>query len=189
MSESIRTFIAIELTDPVRAEIARIEDTLKGKGGDIRWVRPENLHLTLKFLGDVEPEQIAKVEEGVRVAVQECPPFELVLSGAGAFPNPQRPRVIWVGIREEGEKLRRVYRSIQHQLFRRRFPKEKKRFSPHLTVGRVRSPRGIEPVTEALQSLEVTPLTMAVEEIVVMRSDLYPTGPVYTQQAVAQLSG
>ena len=189
MSESIRTFIAIELSDPIRAEIARIEGALKDKGGDIRWVHPENLHLTLKFLGDVDPEGIAKVKEGVRGAVQACPPFELVLSGAGAFPNPRRPRVIWVGVREEGELLRRVYRSIQHQLFRRRFPKEKKRFSPHLTVGRVRSPRGIEPVAEALQGLEVAPLAMAVEEIVVMRSDLYPTGPVYTQLAVAQFRG
>jgi len=188
MSESIRTFIAIELSDEIRAEIARIEDILKEEDADIRWVRPENVHLTLKFLGNVEAERIAKVEEGVRIAVQECPPFELVLSGAGAFPNLRRPRVIWVGVREDGEILRRVYRNTQHELLRRRFPKEKKRFSPHLTVGRVRSPRGIERVAEAFQRLEVAPLEMTVEEIAVMRSDLYPTGPVYIPLAVVRLS-
>lgn len=185
----IRTFIAIELSDEIRAEIARVEDILREEGGDVRWVRPENLHLTLKFLGDLEEGRIEEVVGGVRNAAQECAPFELVLFGAGAFPNFRRPRVIWIGAREEGGVLKRVHRNIEDELSRSGFPRDRKRFSPHLTIGRVRSARGMESVAEALQRVEIAPRAMTVEEIAVMKSDLRPTGPIYTRLGGAKLGG
>ena len=114
------------------------------------WTKPSNIHLTLKFLGGVETARINRVLKAVERASTGISPFEVEVSGAGCFPSPRSPRVLWVGIAVVPEALKNLYANIEHELAREGFPREKRAFSPHLTIGRMRSPHNAALVAEAL---------------------------------------
>ncbi len=191
--EQIRTFIAIELPDEVRAGLAGIQEELKRRGEGVKWVRPEGIHLTLKFLGNVPADRIEEIIRAVREACVGFSPFQLSFAGLGCFPNLRRPRVIWVGVEGETETLARLQKAIEDNLDALGFPREKRGFSPHLTLGRVRREVGSGERRRLGQLIEATATDqlgeMVVESISVMRSDLKPTGAVYTRLAVVKLEG
>ena len=176
----IRTFIAVEISEPIREQISALVDVLRAKGSKVSWVRPENLHLTLKFLGDVEEDRIDDVVKGTQEATKGMQPFTLSFSGLGVFPGFKRPRVIWVGVNKGSDSLGRLQRKIEEELVRRGFEREKRRFSPHLTIGRVRTPQGINELMSVIRGGEFTSEETTVERVVVMKSDLSPTGAVYS---------
>ncbi|MDZ7338850.1 MAG: RNA 2',3'-cyclic phosphodiesterase [candidate division KSB1 bacterium] len=176
----VRTFIAIDIPAAQKEQIATLQGQLRALGARVTWTRPEGIHLTLKFLGDVDEGQIAQVAEAVGRAARGIEPFEVSIAGTGAFPDFRRPRVLWVGVKEPSGRLKALAQAVELQLQPLGFPREGRDFSPHLTLGRVKDPRGVEPVVRALQQTNFVGGSFAVQEVVVMRSDLKPSGAEYT---------
>ena len=184
----IRTFICIEIPESIKARIDRLQETLRQIDGQVSWTAPSNIHLTLKFLGGVAASRIESISKALESAAQGISPFEIEVSGAGCFPSPQSPRVLWVGFSSAPEPLKQLYSNIEDQLARERFPRETRKFSPHLTIGRIREPHNAAGIAEALIANGVETEKFTAREVILMRSDLRPTGSIYTPQAVIQLS-
>jgi len=185
--DTIRTFIAIETPESIKSRIARLQEQLRRIEAKVSWTKPANVHLTLKFLGYVEASRIASVSEAVARAANGIAPFELEVGGAGCFPSPRNPRVLYVGLPDLAEPLKALHSNVENELGREGFPKEKRRFSPHLTIGRLRTSQNASTLAEALQATGFENKTFVVREIIVMRSDLKPTGSIYTPQSVINL--
>ena len=174
----LRTFIAIPLPEAVQDKVDALLSDLRKADAAVRWVPARNLHLTLKFLGDVAEARLEELYVGIRMATEGIEPFRITLTGLGAFPNARRPRVLWIGM-DVPEAMQRLYENIEKDLSRLHFPKEKRRFSPHLTIGRVKGLRGMERLMSVVERTEFGPETVSVARIVAMKSDLRPTGAVY----------
>ena len=137
--EKVRTFIAIKLTPEIISNIGRVQEELKRTDAQVKWVEPDNIHLTLKFLGHVTPEELEKVKITTKETLGPFAPFEMGVASLGAFPKIKYPRVIWVGIDRGRGELKRIAFSIEENLSKIGFAKEKRTFSHHLTLGRVKS--------------------------------------------------
>lgn len=176
----LRTFIAIDIPMSQKEQIARLQGELRRLGGRISWTRPEGIHLTLQFLGDVEEEQLPLVAEAVVRAAGHSGPVEIGIAGTGAFPSLRHPRVLWVGVAEPSGRLKELAHAIAEELKALGFPPEDRDFSPHLTLGRVKDPHGAQQVVQALQDANFSGGTFVAREVRVMKSDLKPTGAEYT---------
>ncbi|HEY7911998.1 MAG TPA: RNA 2',3'-cyclic phosphodiesterase [Blastocatellia bacterium] len=187
MKEPVRTFICIEIPETIKQRIERLQATIKTAGAQVSWTKPSNIHLTLKFLGDVAASRIKEVEAAVRLAAGQVTEFEIEVGGAGCFPNTRNPRVLWVGLIALPEALSRLQRLMEDELEAKGFPRDSKRFSPHLTIGRVRSPERAREAVERLIAEGFEAERFVAHEVIVMRSDLKPTGSVYTPQASIRL--
>jgi len=175
----IRAFIAVTLAKPVIEEIAKVRSALQEARGDIRWTRLEGLHVTLKFLGNIDRSQIEPILAAVRNIVQEHSPLHVSARGLGAFPNLRRPRIVWVGL--QGNGLVTLSEAIEAALMPLDFPPEDREFTPHLTLGRVRSPRGWDRVLAVLKEHEHTDFgASTVDHVTLYQSDLHPEGAKYT---------
>jgi 2'-5' RNA ligase len=176
----LRMFIAVKVAQSLREAVSGLIDGLRSSGGDVKWVKPENLHLTLKFLGNVDEARVDEIEKAVSRASDETAPFEISLSGVGAFPAPKRPRVIWVGVLEGKDTLVSLSERIEDRLAVIGFEKEKRGFSPHLTVGRLR--RGGRPgdLPDRL-GVQFDTAACTVQRIYLMKSTLTPRGPIYEE--------
>ena len=175
----IRAFIAVTLAKPVVEEIAKVRTSLQEPKGDIRWTRNGGLHLTLKFLGDINREQVEAILATLRDIAQQRPPLRVVAQGLGAFPNLRRPRVLWVGL--QGERISELSEAIETALLPLDFPPEEREFTPHLTLGRVRSPKGWERVLPILKSYEQTYFGESlIDHMTLYQSELRPDGAIYT---------
>ena len=189
MTKKIRTFIAVELSPEVRAEAVRLVDLLRPAGGDAKWVERQNMHLTLKFLGDVREEAIADVCRVVSKTAAEFQPMDVTVSGAGAFPDLRRPRTLWIGVTQGEPELVRLQTALERALAKRGFPKEHRAFHPHLTIGRIRESG--PPMGELGQLIKDHADFVAggstVREVVVFASHLSSSGPTYEPLARAPL--
>jgi len=185
--DTIRTFIAVEIPESIKSRIERLQEPLRKIEAKVSWSKPSNIHLTLKFLGGVEASRIERVSKAVERAASGISPFDLEVGGTGCFPSARSPRVLWVGLPDVSEALKQLYSNIETELDREGFPREKRRFSPHLTIGRVRAQHNAARVAEALIASGFEPETFKATEVIVMRSDLKPTGSIYTRQAVIKL--
>ncbi|MBN2008675.1 RNA 2',3'-cyclic phosphodiesterase [candidate division KSB1 bacterium] len=184
----VRTFIAIEIPAIIRSTITDLQNTLKKDPARIGWVKVDNIHITLKFLGDVERSKIEIISQAVTQACKIFNPFSVRVAGVGAFPNMHRPRVIWVGATSENESLVRLAMSIQTALEPLGFPREKQSFKAHLTIGRVKDTNYIERVMHRLNGYSsFDGGSFEVKQIIVMQSELRSTGSVYTPLFVAEL--
>ena len=182
---AIRTFIAIAMPGDVREAAASVIRELRPRAAGVRWVSPENLHLTLRFLGDVEEPRIQDVFEAVNSALQGAGPFTIRTGALGAFPSLQRPRVFYVSVEGQVQALRAIQDRIEGELVGRGFPAEDRPFSPHLTIGRVPQGRLVQAV-DPRYTAGAGP-DVVVQEILVMKSELRPTGPIYTSLRAAPL--
>jgi RNA 2',3'-cyclic 3'-phosphodiesterase len=180
VSPSVRTFIAVPVPDPVRATVAAFTAPLKRLDPDVKWVRPEGVHLTLKFLGDVETGRLGAVGDAVADAVADVRAFGLRLGGSGFFPNAKRPNVLWIGVASGAEDLSRLAEAVETAAAGCGFERERRPFSAHLTVGRVRSTRGIDRLASHLSGNRYESEPFAVETVLIMKSDLQRTGAVYS---------
>ncbi|MBN2393692.1 MAG: RNA 2',3'-cyclic phosphodiesterase [Anaerolineae bacterium] len=184
--ETLRTFIAIPLSPQVVVKLGDVQRALRRKCSEqaVSWVKPENIHLTLFFLGDILPERQAPVEAALSVVARNVRPFTFSVKGAGAFPNLNRPRVIWVGLEEPTGQLALLHRAVNEAMANVGFQPEDRRFSPHLTLGRIRrrvSRENAQAVGEALRQVEVGHLgDVTVEELIFFRSVLKSSGAEYT---------
>ena len=184
----MRTFIALDLSDEVKKELARLENALKETNADVKWVNPDNIHLTLKFLGEVAEKKIPEINKIIDDIAASKQSFETNLFKMGAFPDLNYPRVIWVGIDKNCSEVENIASKIDETLLRIGFKKEKRDFSAHLTIGRVRSGKNKAGLKEKLTSLEVDPKTCMIDHITLFQSTLTLKGPIYTPLHVTKFS-
>lgn len=180
--ERVRSFVAILLNEEVRAAVASVIAHLRPLGPRVSWVASPNLHLTLKFLGELPPDTLERVKEGLDEAVADAMPFSLRFHGLGAFPGLSRPRVLWVGVVEGASAAQGLQSRVEAALGVRGFPREARPYSPHLTIGRVREPRGLADLQQAIARDARMPFgRLEVRALCLMRSELSPTGARYTE--------
>jgi 2'-5' RNA ligase len=186
--QTIRSFIAIELSDEARSVLADLQNRLKAvvPPKTVRWTAPQNIHLTLHFLGDVEVNEVEQVSQAVKTAASNCRPFSLTLTGLGCFPNTRRPRIVWVGVRDKTETLVALHQNLGEGLNVINFKPEDRPYSPHLTIGRVKNGLPRRQLTQLGEVLDqeirlIGELaTLNVAELSLIKSELTPSGPVYT---------
>jgi 2'-5' RNA ligase len=182
----MRTFIAIELPAEIQTAIAALQDDLRRARAEVSWTKPGNIHLTLKFLGEIEEGMAGAAAQACVEVTQGCAPFALSLGGTGAFPNAKQPRVLWVGFQDGVSEARRLQAQLDERLAAAGFAKEERPVHPHLTMGRVKSRRGAAELLKRAEAYQLPELSFVAREIVLMRSELHPAGARYTPLATAQ---
>ncbi len=188
MSKTIRTFIAIELPEKIISSIGNVQERMSSHGFKIRWVRQENIHLTLKFLGNIKETDIEKVKNVIFQSVGEYSQIPLKAKGVGVFPGIKRPRVIWIGISGRINPLFELQKKLEEDLEEIGFPKEGRSFKAHLTIGRVKNrmdPRKLGDTLKEFSGFESE--EFVADRIILFKSDLKPAGAVYTKLVEAFL--
>jgi 2'-5' RNA ligase len=188
----VRCFVAVDLSPDVRVAVARAQATLRAllPRADVRWVEPAAFHLTLKFLGQVDDARLPAISAAVAAAVAGVETLPLAAGGVGGFPSLTRPRVLWAGVTAGVPVLRALAGALDRALEPLGFPPEARPFRGHLTIGRVRSPRGLATLAQAVASAEAHDLgTWAAREVVLYESRLRPSGAVYVPLARHPLGG
>jgi len=176
----MRLFVAVNIPKDIKEKISEMQSELKKAPCDVKWVNPDKFHLTLKFLGEVEDKDILSISESVACSVSGFGKFKVKVSGAGAFPGNERPKVIWAGISEGKTELERLAFNIESGLEKLGYKKEERPFSAHLTLGRVRSFKNIAVLLEKLAALENAGAgSFIVESVDLMQSLLRAEGPEY----------
>jgi 2'-5' RNA ligase len=177
----VRLFVAIPLPPDVRERLAHVQDRLRRAQADVSWVKPGNLHITLKFLGEAEPKRLEAVRSVLAEAAGSARPFQVTVAGVGTFGG-RLPRVVWVGVGEGVAPLEALARSVENGLARLGFAKEKRLFTAHFTLGRVRSPTNADALLVAIRA-EPPELfgRVSVDRFVLMQSELNPSGSIYTE--------
>lgn len=193
-SPDLRLFVAIELPPECHRELGDAQERLRAAlGSAVRWAEPESIHLTLKFLGTLPPVRLPSVQRAIGEACEGCQPFRLTLDGLGTFPSLSAPRVLWVGIFGDADALAGLQHRIERCLARRGLPAERRRFSPHLTLGRVREglaaaeTRRVGPAV--LEAAPPAPAEIPVEAVSLIQSHLHPRGTRYTRLGSWPLRG
>jgi 2'-5' RNA ligase len=182
MGEKIRAFIAIRLPESVLQAMGQAQETLGRLGRGIRWVRKEGIHLTLKFLGDVDRDDVEKIQIAMERASEGSSSFVLAGEGIGVFPDLRRPRVIWIGLSGDLQVLLALQAHLDSQLKGLGFPKEKRPFKGHLTLGRVKGRLDTTRLREALEGLRRFQTdAFTVQSVALFQSTLRPQGAVYTK--------
>lgn len=186
----MRTFVAVELSGQVKTRLAELQRQLARFDPAIRWVRPEQIHLTLKFLGEVPDRDIHAVCQAVERAAAACPGFEIRLHGTGCFPPRGAVRVVWVGVEEPTGRLAACHQACETALARLGFEPERRPFRPHLTLGRVKlGSAGSQLRREVLALADFDAGSQPVEQLAVFESQLQRAGPIYRALHHARLAG
>ncbi len=176
-SDEIRGFIAIELPRTVKTFLTEISADLKRCRSDVKWVRPEGMHLTLKFLGSVRGDLIPAIEDTLHSTLVGHTSMNMQVTGLGAFPGLNRPRVIWAGLKDVSGRIAPLATEIDHALESLGFEREKRPFSPHLTLGRVRSNSGVHELVEAVRhKMDTAGPKFVADRVIFFESVLKPSG-------------
>jgi 2'-5' RNA ligase len=177
----VRSFLAIELPREILKKIEEVQGDLKSSHADVRWVSPDKIHLTLKFLGNIEEARIEPIVEAIKGPVHNAQVFPLRVKGIGTFPHWKNPRVIWMGLIDGKGLLIPLQKQLEMALEKIGFEPEDRTFQPHLTLGRVNSSRGKEELIRRMEGYREEEFgEVSVERMVLFKSDLKPTGPIYT---------
>jgi 2'-5' RNA ligase len=185
----LRTFIAVDLGPTIRDRLVALQETLGRSGGDIKWVEPDNLHVTLLFLGEVEDRTVATLCQAVADCCAGQDAFSLSVASVGCFPNPRRPRILWAGIGEGADKLVALHDALEPPLLALGcYRREERQYTPHVTLGRVKGEHGTADLAAALtKQAKWRGGETDVREVRVLSSELTPQGPVYTVLSRARL--
>lgn len=187
----LRTFIGLDLGKPLRGRIVSLQEKLAQTGCDVKWVEAENIHVTMLFLGEVEDRELMAVCQAVEEGAKAIPAFSLTIEGVGCFPNLRRPRVVWVGVGQGRQEVIALHDAIEKPLLQLGcYRREDRPYTPHITLGRIRSDRPMDKLTAELarqQSWKAGDTT--IQEVHVMSSQLTPQGPIYTILSRAKLTG
>jgi 2'-5' RNA ligase len=186
MMEEIRAFIAVELPPDFKLALARLQERLKsGSRAPVKWVDPAIIHLTLKFLGNIDSALTGRITDAIREAARGIHPFRVEMGGLGVFPSPGRVRVVWVGLAGDVDKLAQLQKRLDSALAPLGFSPESRPFTPHLTLARVRDNAATEQRQELGRLVTATPFevpgSIRVDALHLMRSQLTREGPVYTR--------
>ena len=188
---ALRTFIAINVPPAVLDTIIRIQTRFKSLGLHESWVKPGNLHLTLKFLGDTDPDRIPGIQYTLTETLASYTRFQLLLDSVGVFPDTNNPRVLWLGLKDQEGALKALQTDIEKALESIGFPKEQRPFSPHVTLARIKSPKGKKKLKEELDAVNpkgISTHPFDVGEIHLYESQLTPKGSIYTLLANFKLN-
>ncbi len=181
-SDEVRAFIAIELPGAVKSFLKSISDELKKCGGPVRWVQPEGIHLTLKFLGSIHAGLLPQIEEAARPLFNKHEPIHLQVVGLGAFPDLKRPRVVWAGLSDSAGALPPLVNRLENLLEPLGFAKEKRPFNPHLTLGRFKSnERNVDLIEAIRHKMNIPGPSFVADHVVLFQSILKPSGAEYVQ--------
>lgn len=178
----MRTFIAIELPENIKTSLKNIQDELKKCGADVKWVEPENIHLTLKFLGEIEENQLEAINQAIEETAKNKPKYLITLSGLGVFPDLKRPRIIWIGIKDQNNATKLITEELEEKLEKINIPKEERKFLGHITIGRVKSGLNKDKLAEKLETLNIDlakDMGFIADKITLFKSTLGPKGPAY----------
>ncbi len=178
--DTIRTFIAVELPQDTKMAVDKLTTELRDYGSGINWVKAANLHITLRFLGDIDEQLIPNLTEHIKTNIYSFGKFDLSFLGLGGFPNMKTPRVIWAGTETGNDKLRDLATSVELSCIESKLGRGDKRFLPHLTIGRVKNPYGIDKLLRKIESKSFCTEPFEINEIIIFKSDLSPSGPKYT---------
>jgi RNA 2',3'-cyclic 3'-phosphodiesterase len=174
----MRLFVAIGLPDNWKELLAEPEKKIGWLGKGVKWVEPLGMHLTLKFLGEVDEHVLPSIENGLAAACRWIAPFPMRISGTGTFPSRSRPRVYWAGLEAPGE-LMELQRRVDEQMISLGFDKEENKFQPHLTLARIKDPIGKDRMTDAVLNFKIEGAPTTVTEVLLMQSHLTSEGPHY----------
>jgi len=180
MSDTIRAFIAINFNSKIQRSVKNIQDQLKKTGCNAKWVGPENIHMTLKFLGDVDSKKIDGIKQAIVNLFKNIKPFTVELTQLGFFPNINRPRTLWVGLKDDGQQLNKMAVLIKKALVKIGFREDQRSFSPHITIGRIRSSENIKVLPRSILEYRIPEgLTQTTSNVILYKSTLTSEGPVY----------
>jgi 2'-5' RNA ligase len=187
----LRTFIAVDTGKAIRDRCVALQETLARAGADVKWVEAENLHVTLLFLGEVEDRDVPALCRAVAEVCAAQAAFRLSVEGVGCFPNPRRPRVVWVGAGAGGADLIALHDALEPPLLALGcYRREERQYTPHITLGRVRGDRSTGELANALaRKTDWQAGVTLVREVRVLSSELTPKGPVYATLSRAKLGG
>jgi 2'-5' RNA ligase len=191
----IRAFVATHVPSPILSSIEHQIEYLQKIDPDrvIRWVRPQGIHLTWKFLGDIREELVETILGAMETGLSDCAPLDSDAGGLGAFPNMRKPRVLWVGLDDSGRKLAGIYERVETVFDRLNFERERRAFHPHLTLGRVKrqaSRRLVRDFAERLAGVDLPHIgQMRIDRVHLVRSELSTSGAVYHDMGSVQLGG
>lgn len=179
----MRTFIAIDVSDDIRESLAQVIAHLKNTGADVKWVAPENIHLTLKFLGDIDEKKSQQVEKALDGIAKVSRQFEINIKDLGAFPEIGFPRVVWAGLGRGASESRIVAAQVDAAMEGLGFERERRPFEPHLTLGRVRSPKNSDKLKDGVltHSLKLKSCSCNAGSMILFQSRLTPKGSIYTK--------
>jgi 2'-5' RNA ligase len=184
----LRTFIAVDLGKLIRDRVIALQEALARTGAEVKWVEPENLHVTLLFLGEVEDRSVPDVCRLVQSCTAQHSPFPMSVETVGCFPNARRPRVLWVGVGAGVQPLCALHDELEIPLQDLGYRREERRYTPHITLGRVKSDRPAADLAAALaKKADWKAGETTVHELLVMSSELTPQGPHYTVLSRAKL--
>jgi 2'-5' RNA ligase len=182
MNDTFRAFIAVDLPQNVKSFLSEAQEALKVYGFRVKWVRPQNIHLTLKFLGNTATADTDKIAGAMALTAGNCPVVSLAAKGIGVFPNARRPRVIWVGLNGQLEILANLQQTLDAHLADLGFPRETRAFKSHLTLGRVKGKIVSERMKAAIDKLkEFESESFEINQVILFKSELRPSGAVYTK--------
>jgi RNA 2',3'-cyclic 3'-phosphodiesterase len=186
----MRTFIAIEIPDVIKVTLTDAQRKLKASGMvDASWSRPEGIHLTLKFLGDVSDSKVPDIINGLRHAIEKTGMFRLEVGSIGTFPNPKNARVVWVGLSGDVEKLSYLQTAVEDAVNHIGFERDERAFTPHLTLGRIKYIRSRDGWLKALAEVkDICSSGFDVTAVSLIKSELKPSGAVYTEISSIELN-
>lgn len=188
---AIRSFLAFELPEEIKTIVTRVSGEMRKSALDVRWVKPEFIHLTVVFMGDIQSEQIPPMGEEIKTVCSRHPLFRISLKPVGCFPNSRSPRVVWLGIDGDLERMTRFRDQLQEVLSPFGIKGEERAFKPHLTLGRFRRPGRRQTELDALLATykDLSSPSCMLGDLVLFRSDLKPGGALYTKLLSWPLSG
>jgi 2'-5' RNA ligase len=178
----VRCFIAVQVPQDVLSAIEQYIRALRKTAPDIHWVKVDGIHITLKFLGEIKPDLVGQVEDILMPLSRLYKPFNIKVKGSGCFPNKSKPRVLWLGLEQgQGNSAKDIHTWIDNNLKPLGFGEEGRDFSPHLTLGRVKKPQPFEALFTYMEKHPFQEHIISVDRIVLMRSELKPSGAEYSE--------
>lgn len=177
----MRLFIALPLSSSVENNLAVIIDKLKSYGGKVKWVTPEQIHITVRFLGETEKGQAPLIKKMLDKVASKYDSFDLSIDRIGGFPNLNKPRVIWTGFTDNDQIniMARMVKEVEYDIRRLGFEPDEKRFRPHLTLGRVKISEGLDDLLETIKSFQMKPIPVKLDKLRLYKSTLTSQGPIY----------
>ena len=182
MNEEWRVFCAVELSDNLRSQLRNHIECLREAVPEAAasWTRVENIHLTLKFFGNVEVDRISAISDAASRAVKESAAFRIVVGETGVFPKPSRAQVLWIGVSDPSGQLSSLQKKLEDECAKKGFEKEDRAYRPHLTIARLRKPEGARRLADTHLQMKFDPVEIELNELVVFRSELSSKGSRYT---------
>jgi 2'-5' RNA ligase len=183
----MRLFIAMPLPRHIEEALARVILVFKESDARVKWVEPKNIHLTMKFLGETDEQMVPEISQAIETVSRKYNAVSGFINKVGAFPNPNKPRVVWAGMAEEIADLEKIATDIETEMEKLGFEKENRKFKSHLTLGRVKDSRQLGRLPSVLKGFELAPEKITFDRIVLFKSTLTPGGPIYDRLYEAKL--